>query len=80
MGQSLPLVIHNIPPAHAALLDCQLCGQAGFGVAGTSICLDCLGHASACTVCDSTVTITVFGDGVLQLDVSHAASCPRRVA
>jgi hypothetical protein len=73
-------VIHNIPPAHAAILDCQLCGQTGYGVVGASICLDCLGAASACHHCDSTVTTTIFSDGILQLDVSHAGDCPRRAA
>jgi hypothetical protein len=73
-------MIHNVPPSYAALLQCQLCGDTGFGVAGTSVCLDCIGYASQCTVCDSEVTVTVYGDGVLQLDVSHAASCPRRAA
>ena len=66
---------HNIPPAYAALLECALCGDTGLGVAGTSVCLDCLGRASACTRCHSTVAVTVYGDGELTLDVEHADGC-----
>jgi hypothetical protein len=33
-----------------------------------------------CHDCDSTVTTTIYSDGVLQLGVTHADNYPRRAA
>ena len=66
---------YDIPDAYATILECLLCGQTGLGVVGSGCCLSCIGAASRCRHCDSDVKITVFGDGVVQLDVLHAGGC-----
>lgn len=59
-------------------LSCMLCGEMGLGPVGApaSICMDCLAGSSHCFDCASEVTVTVYTDETVTLDVKHDAGCP----
>lgn len=58
------------------LIYCLMCGETAFGPAGFSVCMNCLADASHCFDCDSEVTVTLYADETVTLDVIHAAGCP----
>jgi hypothetical protein len=65
-----------IHTTRAELLNCMLCGETAFGPAGASICMNCIADASHCFDCSSEVTVTVYPDETVTLDVEHADGCP----
>jgi hypothetical protein len=64
-----------------AAVDCFICGQQDYGPEGANVCITCIAEASDCTACTGPgVTITLYTDRTMTLDIEHAADCPNRAA